>query len=115
MAKVMVVFMVLAEVGPQKMLEIKTDLRAAIGALEALQRRDPKSPWRSSPVAALLERDANWFDKYWDCVKFVRVKERSGNLHNAERDRLAGSAHGNERLTQLLKLGAPPTVPFWAC
>ncbi|KAJ2084951.1 hypothetical protein IW138_006538 [Coemansia sp. RSA 986] len=48
MAEVMImaIFMalVLAEAGPQKTLEIEADSRAAIGALKALQRRDPKRP-----------------------------------------------------------------------
>ncbi|KAJ1799630.1 hypothetical protein LPJ59_001693 [Coemansia sp. RSA 2399] len=28
---------------------------------------------------------------------------------------LTGIAHGNEQLVWPLKLGAPPTVPYWAC
>ncbi|KAJ1770080.1 hypothetical protein LPJ74_003521 [Coemansia sp. RSA 1843] len=46
MAEVMAIFMALAlaEVGPQKALEIKTDSRAIIGALKVLQHRDPKRP-----------------------------------------------------------------------
>ncbi|KAJ2210022.1 hypothetical protein EV179_006465, partial [Coemansia sp. RSA 487] len=36
-----------------------------------------------------------------------------GNLHNAEADRLVGSAHGNEQLAWSLNLEASRTVPFW--
>ncbi|KAJ2212409.1 hypothetical protein EV179_004662 [Coemansia sp. RSA 487] len=106
MAEVMAIFMALAlaEVGPQKALEIKTDSRAIIGALK-----------RSSPMAALLEWRSIWFEEYWDSVKFTWVKGHSGNLHNAEADRPAGSAHGNEQLVWSLKLGASRTAPFWTC
>ncbi|KAJ1769060.1 hypothetical protein LPJ74_004356 [Coemansia sp. RSA 1843] len=58
MAEVMAIFIALAEVGPQKMLEIKADSRAAIGALSALHHRDPttvmlmkKKKIRASDVA----------------------------------------------------------------
>ncbi|KAJ2401104.1 hypothetical protein GGI23_001615 [Coemansia sp. RSA 2559] len=117
MAEVMAIFMALslAEVGPQQRLEIKTDSQAAIGALEALQRKDPKYPWRSSPMAMLLEWGSIWFEEMWDRVKFTWVKGHAGNQYNTEADRLAGQAHGNEQRAWSLKVGAPPTVPYWAC
>ncbi|KAJ1768675.1 hypothetical protein LPJ74_004688 [Coemansia sp. RSA 1843] len=80
-----------------------------IGVLKAFQRRDPKRPWRSSPIAALLERGSIWFEEYWHNVKFTWVKGHSGNMHNVETDRLAGSARVNEQLVWSLKLGAPRT------
>ncbi|KAJ2084895.1 hypothetical protein IW138_006553, partial [Coemansia sp. RSA 986] len=99
-AMIMAIFMALAlaEAGPQETLEIETDSRAAIGALEALRRRDPKRPWRSSSMAALLEWGSIWFEGYWDSVKPTWAKGHPGNLHNAEADRLVGGAHGNEQL-----------------
>ncbi|KAJ2087827.1 hypothetical protein EV179_004468 [Coemansia sp. RSA 487] len=63
----------LAEVGPQKVLEIKPDLRAAIGALKALQCRDPKRPWCSSPMAALLAWGSIWFEEYSDSLGAPRT------------------------------------------
>ncbi|KAJ2568706.1 hypothetical protein IW140_003697, partial [Coemansia sp. RSA 1813] len=56
MAEIMTVFVALAEVGLQRMLETETDSQAAIEALEAIQHRDPERPWHSSLIVALPER-----------------------------------------------------------
>ncbi|KAJ1663809.1 hypothetical protein EV178_004700 [Coemansia sp. RSA 1646] len=96
MAEIMVILMAqaLAEVGPQKVLEIKPDLRAAIGALKALQCRDPKRPWCSSPMAALLAWGSIWFEEYSDSVKFrwVRVANPQEQIEQEDvKDMMAAS------------------------
>ncbi|KAJ1726364.1 hypothetical protein LPJ72_006360, partial [Coemansia sp. Benny D160-2] len=117
MAEVMAIFMaiVLADIAPPRRLVIKTDSQAAIGAMEALKRRDPKRPWRSSPMAALLEWGAVWFEEYWDRLSFVWVKGHAGNQYNEGADRLAREGHEEQHRVWSLKLGAPPTVQWWAC
>ncbi|KAJ2006373.1 hypothetical protein H4R26_001417 [Coemansia thaxteri] len=47
-AEVLAIVMAMALVPPTVRLTIRSDSRAAIGAMEALQQRDPKMPWRKS-------------------------------------------------------------------
>ncbi|KAJ2211680.1 hypothetical protein EV179_005296 [Coemansia sp. RSA 487] len=86
----MAIFIALAEVGPQKMLEIKADSRAAIGALSALHHRDPTTVMVRS-VLQLAYRSHEMQDPAMDQIaqvlKNLIESQNARDIRQEERDR----------------------------
>ncbi|KAJ1641704.1 hypothetical protein LPJ64_006361, partial [Coemansia asiatica] len=114
-AEIMAIFMALSVIAQGYKMEIRADLEAAINAIKALQRRDPKKPWHKSPLAHLLKWGSLWFEDHWDNIKLTWVKGHSGVAGNKAADKLAGAAHDITDQVWSLQIGPPPTVMWWTC
>ncbi|KAJ2572160.1 hypothetical protein GGH95_004130, partial [Coemansia sp. RSA 1836] len=115
MAELMAMVMALSLVPAHIPLMIRSDSRAAIGALKGVQRQDPRRQWRKSSMALLLEWTSEWFGEHWPNLRLRWVKGHSGDEGNAMADELAARGHEDFECSWSLKLGPPPKMLWWIC